>query len=43
MNDVQSILEEMLPFVETLLKEYGEFYLVSAVVIRKNLLNSLQL
>jgi len=32
MNDVQSILDEMLPFVETLLKEYGEFYPVSAVV-----------
>lgn len=32
MNDIQNILDEMLPFVETLLKEYGEFYPVSAVV-----------
>jgi len=32
MNDIQSILDKMFPFVETLLKEYGEFYPVSAVV-----------
>ena len=35
MNHIQSILDEMLPFVETLLKEYGEFYPVSAVVNTK--------
>lgn len=35
MNDIQNILDEMLPFVETLLKEYGEFYPVSAVVNTK--------
>jgi len=32
MNDIQSILDEIFPFVESLLKEYGEFYPVSAVV-----------
>lgn len=32
MNDFQSILDEIFPFVERLLKEYGEFYPVSAVV-----------
>lgn len=32
MNDIQSILDEIFPFVERLLKEYGEFYPVSAVV-----------
>lgn len=35
MNKIQNILDEMLPFVETLLKEYGEFYPVSAVVNTK--------
>lgn len=35
MNDIQNILDQMLPFVETLLKEYGEFYPVSAVVNTK--------
>ncbi|OXA78843.1 hypothetical protein SAMN05444397_108130 [Flavobacterium aquidurense] len=32
MNDFQSILDEIFPFVERLLKEYGEFYPISAVV-----------
>ena len=32
MNDIQNILDEIFPFVESLLKEYGEFYPVSAVV-----------
>lgn len=35
MNKIQNVLDEMLPFVETLLKEYGEFYPVSAVVNTK--------
>jgi len=32
MNDIQNILDEIFPFVESLLKEYGEFYPISAVV-----------
>ena len=32
MNDIQNILDEIFPFVENLLKEYGEFYPLSAAV-----------
>jgi len=32
MNDIQNILDVTFPFVETLLKEYGEFYPLSTVV-----------
>jgi hypothetical protein len=32
MNDIQNILDEIFPFVERLLKEYGEFYPIAAVV-----------
>ena len=35
MNYIQSILDEIFPFVENLLKEYGEFYPVSAVINSK--------
>jgi hypothetical protein len=35
MNYIQSILDEIFPFVENLLKEYGEFYPVSAVINNK--------
>jgi hypothetical protein len=32
MNDFQNILDEIFPFVESLLKEYGEFYPLSCTV-----------
>lgn len=32
MNDIQNILDVTLPFVENLLKEYGEFYPLASVV-----------
>jgi hypothetical protein len=32
MNDIQNILDETFPFIESLLKEYGEFYPVSSAV-----------
>ncbi|WP_163410915.1 hypothetical protein [Flavobacterium ajazii] len=32
MDDIQNILDETFPFVETLLKDYGEFYPLSSVV-----------
>jgi hypothetical protein len=32
MNDIQNILDETFPFVESLLKEYGEFYPLSSAV-----------
>jgi len=35
MNYIQSILDEIFPFVENLLKEYGEFYPLSAVINNK--------
>ena len=32
MNDIENILDETFPFVESLLKEYGEFYPLSSAV-----------